>query len=414
MDATAPITTPVEPARIERWPSELPLRALVALAAVGIWIGLALSIIGLFYVVLIGLFFFVTHLGMVAWLRGSAVRLGPDQFPELHARVQELSAQLGMARVPEAYLVQAGGTLNAFATKFLRSRFIVLFSDLLEACGPNTKACDMVIGHELGHLRAGHLDWMWLLLPGYMVPFLGAAYSRAREYTCDRYGAALCGDRRAALTGLAILAAGGVHGPRVNLEAMARQRASLDTGFMTLGTWLASHPPFCDRMAALEPALVPDARPRRRGLVRALVVLGVPVVVGMVATGVFVAKLLPGFKALMAAGAAAKAPVAGAPASVAGSEEAARRQAEADVKVLVAAVHAHYKRTGKLPADTDALYVSWRKAAGNRPEPLDPFDGERYAYGYAKDKRRFAVWSVGPDLSSGTDDDVYLEAEAGR
>jgi hypothetical protein len=80
---------------------------------------------------------------------------------------------------PAASLMLAGGSLNALATRFLGSDFIVLFSDLLEACGDNAAARDFIIAHELGHLRAGHLRWRRLLAPGMVVPFLGSAYSRA-------------------------------------------------------------------------------------------------------------------------------------------------------------------------------------------------------------------------------------------
>ena len=101
---------------------------------------------------------------------------------------------MGMARVPEVYVMQAGGTLNALASKFMRANIVVLFSELIEACDDDTGARDMIIAHELGHLHAGHLRWTWFLLPGSMVPFLGTALSRAREYTCDRYGAAGLGE----------------------------------------------------------------------------------------------------------------------------------------------------------------------------------------------------------------------------
>jgi hypothetical protein len=95
--------------------------------------------------------------------------------------------------MPEVYLQQQDGAINAFATRFLRSHMVVLMADLLEACGSNDAARDMIIGHELGHIRAGHLRFHWVLLPVAFVPFVGSALSRAREYTCDRYGRAAVG-----------------------------------------------------------------------------------------------------------------------------------------------------------------------------------------------------------------------------
>ena len=233
---TAPSERGVE---VERWPSELPLFVLVLVASLGLWLLLALTILALVYALLIGVVLFFAHVAFVTHLRGSAVKIGPEQFAELHARVVELSRRAGLARAPDAYLLQAGGSLNALATKLFRGRIIVLFSELLEACGDDHAARDLVIGHELGHLRSGHLDWHLLIAPGMLVPFLGAAYSRAREFTCDRWGAALCGDRAGATRGLAILAAGGLHGPRVNLRSFVEQQRDLDTGWMTLGRWLS-------------------------------------------------------------------------------------------------------------------------------------------------------------------------------
>ena len=182
---------PGAPLQVASWPTEKALFVLVLLVSLGLWALLAISILGLAYVALIGLFLFFVHLAFVTHLRGSAVRLGPAQFPELYARVQELARTAGLGTEPEAYLLESGGSLNALATKFFRGRMIVLFSDLLDACGDDLVARDMVIGHEIGHLKAGHLDHVLLTGPGRLMPFLGAAYARACERTCDRWGAAL-------------------------------------------------------------------------------------------------------------------------------------------------------------------------------------------------------------------------------
>jgi Zn-dependent protease with chaperone function len=265
----------------DRWPSELPLFTLVVLVSLGIWFLLILSVFGLIYAVMIGLFFLAGQMIFIAHLRGSAVRIGPDQFPELHARVVQLSEAMEMTP-PAAYLMQAGGTLNAFATRFFRRRFIVLLSDLLEACGDDQGARDMIITHELAHLRCGHLSWRWLTLPGQFVPFLGTALSRAREYTCDRYGALGAGSRQSAVRGLTILAAGASLAPQVNLQAFAGQRADLNTGFMTLGEWMSTHPPLVKRVAAVDPSLAAPVSTTRGSLAAlallALLLFGVTVV----------------------------------------------------------------------------------------------------------------------------------------
>jgi Zn-dependent protease with chaperone function len=259
---------------VARWPSERPLFLVALLVSLALWLVAIMSVVGLFYAVIFGVLFFVMHLAFVAHVRGSAVRLGPDQFPDLHAAIERIAQRMGLDPVPDAYLMQAGGALNAFATRFLRRHIVVLFSDLLEACGENTGARDMIIAHELGHVRAGHLRWHWVLLPANLIPFLSQALSRAREYTCDRYGLAGAGSTDQALLGLAILSAGAKHGPLVNRQAFVSQRSFLNSGWMTIGTWLATHPPLSQRMVALDPTLAGSTRLRSTGALRAAAILG--------------------------------------------------------------------------------------------------------------------------------------------
>lgn len=393
------IASPSEPVLVERWATERLLLVLVALASVGIWVLLTLTAIGLMYVGLIAVFLFVSHLAFVAHVRGSAVRLGPEQFPDLYRRVEELAQRIGLRRMPAVYLMQAGGTLNALATKFLRTNFIVLFSDLLDACGENRQARDMIIAHELGHLKAGHLNWRWFLLPGLSTPFLGSAYSRAREYTCDRYGAAVCDDRRAALQGLAILAAGGQFGPRVNLQALARQKVDLSSAWMTLGRWLATHPPLSYRMAALDPELAAESRAGSWGALGAL---------GLVSTAVaMLLSMSVGFMALARLGLAR--PVI--PTVAAGmSREQAESQARSDISALADFVAAYRRDTGRLPEDTAALYSAWRTRRFLVPAPVDAFDGQRY--GYEAKGEDFHIWSAGANPQEPADD-IFFESRTG-
>jgi len=279
---------------VERWPSEIPLYALCIVVSLLIYLLLVVSVVGLVYALALAAFFFVAHAAFMTHIRGSAVRLGPEQLPVLHRRVEELAHRIGMQKIPDAYLMQAGGVLNAFATRFLGRQSIVLYSELLDACGDNDAARDMIIAHELGHLKAGHLRRRWLILPASLIPFLGTALSRAREYTCDRYGMAAAGDRKGALLGLIVLAAGGKHAAAVNQVAFARQREDLDTGWITIGEWLGTHPPLSKRIAALEPALLTGVERSHAGALRAMLILGFIAVV-LIGGGITAAKKIPDY-----------------------------------------------------------------------------------------------------------------------
>jgi Zn-dependent protease with chaperone function len=397
-----------ERVRVQPWRSEPWLSVLALLVSVLLWALLTISVIGIVYAILLGWFFFVTHMLLIAHVRGNGVRLGPDQFPELHEMVERLSKRIGLARAPEAYLLQSGGALNAFATRFLSADIIVLYSDLVNACGDNTAACEMVVGHELAHVWRGHLRWHWLLLPSYLVPFLGTTLSRAREYTCDRYGLALAGNRDGALLGLSILAVGGAHGPRVNQRALVAQRATLNTGLMRLAEWVSTHPPLASRLVVLEPSLESVPVPRTAGNVRALAVIAavtLPIVVGGVAVAVLLPKLSQAVSQQQAAAAAQPEPrLEPLPRDI------ADQQLAEDFDRLVIFLRQESSAGRDLPADDDELYKRFNRARRYEFEPEDPFDGRRY--GYETNGDAFVLWSSGPDTRPNTDDDIHFDSRS--
>ena len=406
--STSPMTR--DTAHIEPWPSETPRFVLSLIISLVLWLVAVVSLIGLVYAAIIGLFFFVIHLGFIAHVRGSGVRLGPDQFPELHADVERIARKLGLENVPETYVMQAGGALNAFATRFLGANIVVLFSDLLDACGDNRAARDMIIGHELGHVQRGHLRWHWVLLPSQLVPFLGSALSRSREYTCDRYGVAGAGDLDGALTGLTILAAGAAHGPKVNRQALVRQRNEIAGGWMTLGQWLSTHPPLAKRLAALDPGLAVGPAPSRAGAwaAAAIVLLFFGSIGGATwgAATVFpqwaaaVEQAQPGFSPQQRAAAALRDSLGPGGLAI---------RADAEIQRLVDFVDAERQAGHELPPAADSLYHRWNLANPNALEPFDPYDGFRL--GYHHDETSYSVWSSGPDGEPDTEDDVERKIE---
>ena len=385
---------------VDRWPTERPLLILNALASAGFWFLFLLSPASIVYLGASAVVFGLMNIAFITTIRGSAVRLGPDQFPDLYARVAELARRVGLSRTPAVYLMQQNGMRNAFATRFVRTQMIVLLSDLLEACGDNTAARDMIIGHELGHIRAGHLRGRWLLMPASFVPFLGSALSRAREYTCDRYGWAAAGDPDGALLGLAILSAGGAYGPLVNRAALMGQRRELRGASMLVGEWLGSHPPLSKRIWALAPdlegaqAIAPRTRLR---VLRAAFALAVVLMVGLGAVTMY----LPQLGIQRASASAARQP--------------GHRDSEATVNRDLTRIKAfieHDRQAGRpLPWDVWELYARWEAAHPAEDSPTDPFSG--YWYDYESHGDAYRIWSSGPDGRTNTADDIVLDGGLG-
>ena len=204
----------------------------------------------LIYVPIIVVFYFLSHAYAVGRLRGNGVRISARQFPELDRLVTEHAQYLGLAKVPPVYIVQAGGVLNAFAIKFFARQFVVLYSDVVALAQEHgAGALGFVVGHELGHIRRGHLRFRWLTLPGRLVPFLGSAYSRACEYTCDRIGAECEPDD--AVAGLLVLAAGRSLYRQVDPATFAEQAETENSFWVRRAEMAASHPFLPKRVTAL-------------------------------------------------------------------------------------------------------------------------------------------------------------------
>jgi Zn-dependent protease with chaperone function len=144
-----------------------------------------------------------------AYMFGHFVLVGPDQFPHIHAMVEDGAKKLGLGETPMTFVYNSDGVMNAFALRLIgKRRYIWLTSALVDA--NNEEQLRFVIGHELGHHVAGHLEQLPYILrwPVLVTPFLGAAYSRSRELTCDRIGAYLVRDLAASRTALQMLACG--------------------------------------------------------------------------------------------------------------------------------------------------------------------------------------------------------------
>lgn len=259
---------------VKRWPTEMPLFVLAILISLPVWAMIVISIIGVFYAALFSFIVLVGHFMAIAYLRGSGIKITPEQLPDLYTSVASISQRMGFKNVPEVYILQGNGVLNAMATKFVFTKFIIIYSNLIDACDKDPSACNMIIGHELGHLRAGHLRWSWFIWPTYIIPFFANALSRAREYTADRYGAACCDNTRDALNGLLILAGGKNVAGQIKLERFTDQIKSINTGLMRIGEWMHTHPPLVRRICALDPALNTDSHSNaRNSIIKALLMI---------------------------------------------------------------------------------------------------------------------------------------------
>ncbi|MBE7512636.1 MAG: M48 family metallopeptidase [Anaerolineales bacterium] len=83
---------------------------------------------------------------------GSSVRVGERQFPRLNAMLREASAVLDISE-PELYVTQSP-LVNAF-TFGHTTPYVMIFTGLIDLLSDDELYA--VIGHELGHIKCGHV-----------------------------------------------------------------------------------------------------------------------------------------------------------------------------------------------------------------------------------------------------------------
>lgn len=209
-----------------------------------------------FMIILLLIANFIGSLLFVGNLKGNSIKINNNQFPEIFAILESHSKKLELEKIPDMYVLQGNGILNAFALRFVQRDYIVVYSDVLDiAYQEGMEAVSFIIGHELGHIKRGHTSFSKsvFLLPAKLIPFLGNAYSRACEYTCDNIGYNLSSE--GALHGVLVLAAGKKLYKKINIKELilvSQFDPEFDVSFAEI---FSTHPFLIKRIAALSQLL---------------------------------------------------------------------------------------------------------------------------------------------------------------
>jgi len=214
------------------------------------WVALIVGTIGiaLIYLLIGYVFFLFAHSAFISHLKGTGVKISREQYPDLHQKLLNGCEKVGLAEVPEAYLLRTD-FFNALATKFLGKHFVVLFTDVVDALEDQPGAIDFYIGHELGHIHRKHLSWSTFLFPASILPLLGAALRRAEEYTCDRYGVACCESEDNIKAAIAAIAAGDTRWKSINIDTYLAQISFTNGFWMSFNELNGDYPWLTKRMA---------------------------------------------------------------------------------------------------------------------------------------------------------------------
>lgn len=260
--------------------TEKPLFTILFLLSTLFWVGITAGTLGiaLIYVLFAFIIYLFVQSAFISYIRGTGVKVNKQQFPQLYALYEDCCAKLGIREEPELFIISADGMLNALATKFLGTKYVVLFSNIVDALEPTPEAVKFYIGHELGHIKQNHLRWGPYLFPASILPIIGAAHARAQESTCDLHGYKCCETSPGeALSAVAVLAAGEKKWRDINLDQYIGQTAWTGGFWMSLHELTGDYPWLSKRMARLH-ALSRKADPKlpRRHLFAWLLALFIP------------------------------------------------------------------------------------------------------------------------------------------
>lgn len=219
------------------YPKEQSLGRITLVLGILAWLSLIIGTFGLalLFLVLGFVLYLFAQSALIAHIKGNGVELSQEQFPDLYSQFMNCCEKLQIETPPQAYILNDNGGLNAFATKFLGTQYVVLLSDVVDAMDEHEDGVSFYIGHELGHLKRKHLSGGLLRWPIFWLPLLGAAYSRARETTCDRHGLACCNTPEGAVRSLAALSAGSERWAKLDITSYVKQ-SNYSSGF-----WMSFH-----------------------------------------------------------------------------------------------------------------------------------------------------------------------------
>ena len=194
----------------------------------------------LFYAVIIFLYIKLVQIFMIGHLKGNGVQITEKQFPEVYRMIIEIAQSYHMKKIPDVFLIQSGGILNAYATRFVGKNYIAIYSEIFSIVNQESAVLKFILAHEMAHIKRSHLQKRFWTILSVWVPFLGSAYSRSCEYTCDNFGNAVA--PAGSKNGLVMLAAGRELYKQINIDQYLEDAEKNNSGSVKFTGIFLSHP----------------------------------------------------------------------------------------------------------------------------------------------------------------------------
>lgn len=185
----------------------------------------AVATIYLGIILLVGLAVdYIRRKRLLAQLKGSAIEVGPRQFPEIYRCAQIIAQRLGLDEMPAIYIAE-GNVINAHAVRVAGRRVVVLMDDIVDAClrSGDTRTLTFVLAHELAHHALGHTGTVRS-----QIARMFKMLSRLDELSCDAVAGQIVADRITSAKALIVLLSGPQMLPYLNLDQIVEQAREVE------------------------------------------------------------------------------------------------------------------------------------------------------------------------------------------
>ena len=200
------------------------------------------------------LFWFILNI-IKAHLIANSVQVSQINFPDVYKVCEEVKVSLEYSKEIKIFITGEGG-FNAFLYKYLRTRFIILTSSLVEDMSKEENKLQLVwiVSRFIGALKTKlfKLEFLRILIESIdqikIFSFLILPYERATQYTGDNIGMLVCGNIDQVIQAFDKFLVGNKLSHKVNLMGIIEQKKIIKNSFFAFLARLGStHPHQIDR-----------------------------------------------------------------------------------------------------------------------------------------------------------------------
>lgn len=238
--------------KIESWMFRVPYEGLALFVTLVVLFLISLFLytfnIYTFVFVLLGTILYV-QLQQAQYL-GNAVRVHKNQYSEIYDTFRDHAERLEISKA--SLYINQDPYLQAF-TLGITNCTIVLTSALVEQL--NSKELAFVIGHELGHYKAGHTKLSTLFTTigngNIFTTLIFGLWNRKTEYSCDRCGLIATKDINSAISALIKLSIGKKLYRKLDIKGYVSQIKTAEKRSVKFSELLVDHPLTTNRIKNL-------------------------------------------------------------------------------------------------------------------------------------------------------------------